>query len=47
MRFKFTVDVEVQHTEGKFASRDDLEEKLREALEGADPGSLEGDGRSR
>jgi hypothetical protein len=43
MRFTFTVEVEVQRNEGKFATRDELAEQLREAIEGADPGSLEGE----
>ena len=43
MRFTFTIDVEAEHTEGKFASHDELAEKITEAIESADPGSLEGD----
>jgi len=43
MHFRFTVDVELERDEGKFASRDDLSEQLVEALEGADPGTLEGE----
>ena len=42
MQFEFTVSVEVERTQGKFASRDELEEQLAEALEGADPGQVEG-----
>lgn len=42
MRFTFTVEVEVQRDEGKFASRDEIAEQLRDAIESADPGSLEG-----
>jgi hypothetical protein len=43
MFVSLTVDAEVLRTEGKFASRDELEAQLIEALEEADPGSLEGD----
>lgn len=43
MRFTFMVEVEVERTEGKFASRDEIEEQIIEALEGADPCSYEGD----
>ncbi len=43
MRFKFMVEVEVERTEGKFASREDLGGQLKEEIEGADPGSLTGE----
>jgi hypothetical protein len=43
MRFVFQVEIEVERTEGKFASRDELSEQLAEAIESADPGSVEGD----
>ena len=43
MTFTFTVTVEVERTQGKFATREELAEQLREAIEGADPGQLEGD----
>lgn len=43
MDFTFTVTVTVERTEGKFASRDDIEAQLTEALEGADPGSIDGE----
>lgn len=43
MQFTFTVSVEVNRTEGKFASRDELEEQLIEEISGADPGQLEGE----
>jgi hypothetical protein len=42
MRFRFAVEVEVEREEGKFASRDELADELREAIEQADPGSVEG-----
>lgn len=44
MRFTFLVEVEVERVEGKFASRDEISEALLEALEGADPGSVDGVG---
>lgn len=43
MEFSFTVTASVERSEGKFASRDELEEQLVEAIESADPGSLDGD----
>ena len=41
--FVFTVTVEVEREEGKFASRDELADQIREAIEGADPGTVEGE----
>jgi len=43
MRFTFQVEVEVEREEGKFATRDELGDQLREAIEGADPGTVDGD----
>jgi hypothetical protein len=43
MRFEYKVTVEVERSEGKFASRDELGEQIREALESADPGQLDGE----
>jgi hypothetical protein len=43
MRYRFIVDIEVLRTEGLFATRDELEDQLREAIESADPGTVEGD----
>ncbi len=43
MHFTFTVEVEIEKTEGKFASRDDLGDQLREEIEAADPGNLSGE----
>jgi len=43
MDFRFVVSASVERTEGKFASRDELEQQLQEAIEGADPGSVSGD----
>lgn len=44
MRFKFIVDVEVEHSSGKFASREELADLIRETIEGADAGEWEGEG---
>lgn len=44
MKFKLVVEVEVERTEGKFAGRDEIEEQLVEAIEGADPGTVDGVG---
>ena len=43
MHFTFTIDIEVQRSQGKFATRDELIDQLREAIEGADPGQLSGE----
>lgn len=43
MRFVFVVEVEVERDSGPFASKDELADQLVEAIEGADPGSLDGD----
>jgi hypothetical protein len=37
VRYTFLVEVEVERTEGKFASREDLAGQLLEELEGANP----------
>lgn len=42
MDFAFTVNVGVERSEGKFAAREEIEEQIQEALEGADPGEYEG-----
>jgi hypothetical protein len=50
MKFTFTVTVEVERVEGKFASRDEIADYLREEIEGAIPGEVDGvgaDGDSR
>lgn len=44
MRFTFTVEVEVERVEGKFASREEVAEQLEEALADADPSSIDGIG---
>lgn len=43
MKFKFTVEVEVERTQGKFATRDELSTLIGEALEGANPETLDGE----
>jgi hypothetical protein len=40
--FVFIVTVEVEREEGRFASRDELQEQIVEALESADPQTVEG-----
>lgn len=42
MRFRFVVEVECEREEGKFESRDDIGDQIRDAIEGADPGSITG-----
>lgn len=44
MRFKIEVEVEVERVEGKFASRDEIEEQIVEAISDADPGTIDGVG---
>jgi ABC-type phosphate/phosphonate transport system permease subunit len=44
VRFTYLVEVEVERTEGKFASREEVEEQITDALESADPGSVDGIG---
>ena len=39
-RFTFTVEVEMERTEGTFESRDSMASFFQEALESADPGSF-------
>lgn len=41
MRFEFKVEVE--RVQGKFASKEEIEAQIVEALEGADPGSYDGE----
>ncbi|WP_047523900.1 hypothetical protein [Microbacterium sp. ZOR0019] len=43
-RFTFTVTVELEREEGKFAARDEMADQLREWLEGADEGTVSGIG---
>lgn len=44
MKFTFTVEVEVQRVQGKFATRDEVEEQVSEWLEGANEGTVDGVG---
>jgi hypothetical protein len=44
MRFKFEIEIEVQRVEGKFASRDEIEEFLQNEIEGALPSEVDGVG---
>jgi hypothetical protein len=41
--FVFQVTVEVERTEGKFASRDEIAEKIAETISDADPGQIDTD----
>lgn len=41
--FEFTVTVEVERETGKFASRSEIYEKLLDAIQSADPGTVDGD----
>jgi hypothetical protein len=43
MDFTLTVNVSVERTEGKFATKAELTEAIIEAIEQADPGTLEGE----
>lgn len=43
MRFDITVTVEVERVSGKFVSRDDIENELIDAVEQADPSSIDVD----
>jgi hypothetical protein len=43
-RFEFTVSIEAERMEGKFAGRDELSGALMEMLEGANEGSIDGVG---
>lgn len=38
--FKFVVEVSLNRTQGKFAPRDDLGEEIRQAIDDANPGSI-------
>lgn len=40
MTLKFMVTVEVNRTSGKFVSKDEIRDALREEISGADPGSI-------
>lgn len=42
MRFVFEVAVEVERLEGKFASRDEIEQTIMDALTDANPSQFDG-----
>lgn len=42
MKVYLVVEAELERTEGLFASRDELADQLKDEVEGADPGSVEG-----
>lgn len=44
MRLTFTVEVHVERESGKFAPKEEIADALMEALESADPGSVDGVG---
>lgn len=44
MKFTFTVEVEVERTTGKFASRDEIAEQILEWIEGCNEGEISGVG---
>lgn len=44
MRFEFTILVEVEREQGKFATREEIGEQILETLEAADPGQVDGIG---
>lgn len=44
MKFRFEVFVEVERVQGKFASRDEVEDTIREMLEQANEGTVDGVG---
>lgn len=41
--FKFTVEVTLEREQGKFVSRDEMAEQLADAIEQADPGTVDVD----
>lgn len=43
-RFKFTVEVTLDRVEGKFAGRDEMAEQIQEALDSANPYTVDGIG---
>lgn len=42
--FRFVVEATLDRTEGKFASRDEMLERLQDALDSANPGTVDGVG---
>lgn len=43
MKWTITVEVEANHTAGQFASRDELEQQIIDAIDNANPAQLDGD----
>ena len=43
MQFVFIVNVTVERTEGKFATRDEIGDAILSELEGADPNQVDGE----
>ena len=43
-RFTIIIEVELERTQGLFAARDEMVEQIIEAIEGADPGTVDGIG---
>jgi len=44
MRVSFTVHVELERTEGKFASKDEIRDFIRDEIEGMNPDCVDGVG---
>jgi hypothetical protein len=44
MKITFTVEVELERVQGKFASKDEIAEQIADELGAADPGSVDGVG---
>lgn len=43
MKFTFTVEIEVERSQGKFATHEEIADTIQTALEDADPGQYEGE----
>ena len=43
MIFRFVVEVEVEHAQGKFVSREEIAESIAESIDSANPGEIESD----
>jgi hypothetical protein len=43
VHFTYLIDIEIEKTEGKFASRDEMDEQIQEALGDANPENLTGE----
>jgi uridine phosphorylase len=44
MKIQFTIEIEVERVQGKFASKDEIAEAIADMLEGANEGSIDGVG---